>query len=225
MGSRWELARDGVEVVPSLVDHELLAHLLESCPDGAAGVRDPLCGWDAGCRAARVAADQLAARFGRRPILTRAILFDKRGDANWHLPMHQDLVVAVAERVEAVGFGPWSVKHGRPHVTPPAGVLAEMVTVRLHLDAADERNGCLRVVPGSHLRGRVDPERLDTAPGSGVPIIVGAGDAVLMKPLVLHGSERSTSGARRRVLHLEFAFGHLPAPLRWEPVSTASPIA
>ena len=153
------------------------------------------------------------------PLLTRAILFDKRSDANWHLRLHQDVTIAVAARVEAPGFGPWSVKGGDPHVTPPAEMLAAMVTVRVHLDRADEDNGCLRAVLRSHLSGHLVEGGFDPSPAAGVAVPADAGDAVLMKPLVLHGSERSRSDARRRVLHMEFAFDDLPAPVAWAPIN------
>jgi len=152
---------------------------------------------------------------GGRPRLVRALLFDKRRDANWHLALHQDCSIPVRERREMPGFGPWSVKEGVVHTEGPATVLEGMVTVRLHLDPADERNGCLRVVPGSHRRGCLAPGEFETAPGAGEPLIVDAGDAVLMKPLTLHGSERSASSRSRRVLHLEFSFAPLPRPLEW----------
>jgi hypothetical protein len=67
-----------------------------------------------------------------RPV--RAILFDKSPASNWGLGWHQDRVVAVAGRVEADGFGPWTRKQGALHVTPPFEVLARMVTLRLHID-------------------------------------------------------------------------------------------
>ena len=40
-------------------------------------------------------------------------------------------------------------------VQPPAEVLEHMVSMRLHLDNCGEENGALRVIPGSHLHGRV----------------------------------------------------------------------
>jgi hypothetical protein len=182
-------------------------------------VRNPLRGWGAGIFAAQRARELLVLRCGGEPLLTRAILFDKRPDANWGLPLHQDLSIAVRERAEAPGFGPWSLKDGVPHVEPPACVLAGMITARLHLDSADERNGCLRFVPGSHLCGRAPADAPAQSLGEAVPLVVEAGDVVLMKPLVLHGSERAVSDSRRRVLHLEFAFVPLPEPLAWASVA------
>ena len=78
------------------------------------------------------------------PFPVRAIYFDKSPESNWLVPWHQDLTIAVKEEAEARGFGPWSVKDGVPHVQPPDALLGSMLTVRLHLDDADETNGALR---------------------------------------------------------------------------------
>ena len=96
-----------------------------------------------------------------RPVLgdsavpVRAVLFDKRPEANWLVPWHQDLSVVVAKRVDAVGWGQWSEKDGMVHVQPPVSMLESMLTVRLHLDDCGEDNGPLRVLPGSHRLGRL----------------------------------------------------------------------
>jgi len=44
------------------------------------------------------------------------------------------VTIAVRERREAEGFGPWSEKEGVPHVQPPAEILEKMVAIRVHLD-------------------------------------------------------------------------------------------
>lgn len=89
------------------------------------------------------------------PVAVRGIYFDKSPAANWLVPWHQDLTLALRERREVSGFGPWSVKDGIPHVQPPVALLEKMITLRLHLDDTDETNGALRVVPGSHVHGRL----------------------------------------------------------------------
>lgn len=63
----------------------------------------------------------------------RSILFDKTPEANWFVPWHQDLSIAVKDRGELPGYDPWSTKEGVPHVQPPTGILEEMLAVRLHL--------------------------------------------------------------------------------------------
>ena len=148
----------------------------------------------------------------------RGILFDKNPSTNWAVAWHRDLSIAVAERPapgsEPPGFGPWSKKAGVVHVEPPAELLAGMLTLRLHLDRANAANGALRVRTGSHRASRLaDPaarenpaeETLEAEPG----------DAVLMRPLLLHASSKAERPTRRRVLHVEFAAAALPPPLRW----------
>ena len=51
--------------------------------------------------------------------VVRSLLVAKTPAANWKVPGHQDLTIAVRQRVEADGFGPWPVKAGIPHVRPP----------------------------------------------------------------------------------------------------------
>ena len=56
---------------------------------------------------------QLAEQLLQGPVgLARALFFDKTAQSNWAVPWHQDLSLAVAERVEVMGFGPWSCKEG-----------------------------------------------------------------------------------------------------------------
>lgn len=150
-----------------------------------------------------------------RPV--RAIYFDKSPASNWLVPWHQDLTLALRARTEVPGFGPWSTKDGIPHVQPPISLLQEMLTVRLHLDAADESNGALRVLPSSHRLGRLSAERIGELRKSQPDFLcaVRTGDALLMRPLLLHASGRSTSAQHRRVLHIEYAAFQLPSSLDW----------
>jgi hypothetical protein len=151
------------------------------------------------------------------PFPVRAIYFDKSSEDNWLVPWHQDLTIAVRERAEASGFGPWSIKDGVPHVQPPVELLQQMLTVRLHLDDADESNGALRVLPGSHRLGRLPAERIQEL-RTQLPetlCAVRGGDVLLMRPLLLHASGRSTKPGHRRVLHIEYAAFELPANLNW----------
>ncbi len=154
---------------------------------------------------------------GGDAFIVRAILFDKTPDANWKVAWHQDVSIAVTERIDAPGFGPWSVKAGIIHVRPPVEVLEGMVTLRIHLDDCDESNGALQVVPGSHQRGVLDAKDLQACRGSDdirlccVPI----GGAMLMRPLIAHASSPGTSPSRRRVIQLEWAATPLPQPLQW----------
>ncbi|MGI4761329.1 MAG: phytanoyl-CoA dioxygenase family protein [Janthinobacterium lividum] len=147
--------------------------------------------------------------------LTKAIYFDKPAGSNWLVAWHQDLMINVAERAEAPGFGPWTAKAGWVAVQPPVAVLENTVTIRVHLDDCDATNGALKVVPGSH-RGGVVPAETITGHTAGATVCaVPAGGAMLMKPLLLHASNRSTGARPRRVMHLEFSAEELPAGLAW----------
>lgn len=149
--------------------------------------------------------------------VVRAILFDKTPDANWKVGWHQDVSIAVTERIDATGFGPWSVKAGIIHVRPPVEVLQGMVSLRIHLDDCDESDGALQVMPGSHRRGFLDAKDLQACRGSGDIRLccVPTGGAMLMRPLIAHASSPGTSPSRRRVIHLEWAATPLPQPLKW----------
>lgn len=147
----------------------------------------------------------------------RAICFDKAPDTNWALAWHQDRTIAVAERIETPGFGPWSVKDGITHVEPPFTHMEKSRTLRLHLDDVSDENGALRVSLGSHLLGKVsDQQAAEIAVRNRqFSCHARAGDGWLYATPILHGSARSTKPSRRRVLQLDFSSEELPPPLQW----------
>jgi hypothetical protein len=147
--------------------------------------------------------------------LTKAIYFDKPAGSNWLVAWHQDLMINVAQRADRPGYGPWTAKAGWVAVQPPAAVLENTVTIRLHLDDCDATNGALKVVPGSHRRGVVPAETIASHTATATVCAVPAGGVLLMKPLLLHASNRSTSARPRRVIHLEFSAEELPVGLAW----------
>jgi ectoine hydroxylase-related dioxygenase (phytanoyl-CoA dioxygenase family) len=153
----------------------------------------------------------------------RAIYFDKSPQANWLVPWHQDLSIAVCARANVSGFGPWSVKDGIPHVQPPVELLEQMLAVRIHLDDAFECSGALRVLPGSQVLGRLSAEQIQDARSRLIEVVCAAraGDAMLMRPLLLHASSRSSTSEHRRVVHIEYAGFELPAPLQWHHAASA----
>jgi hypothetical protein len=157
----------------------------------------------------------------------RGILFDKVPAANWMVPWHQDVTIAVQHRIDADGFGPWSTKADVLHVQPPAPVLDKMLSLRLHLDPCGEQNGALRVISGSHRQGRI-AEELIPAIREASPehiCVVGAGDVLLMRPLLLHASSASSIPNHRRVVHIDFAAVQLPAGMGWFLVTDPLPPA
>ncbi len=141
---------------------------------------------------------------GFRPV--RSILFDKTPDENWPVFWHQDLTIAVIEQIDVPGYGPWSQKDGSPHVQAPISLLEKMITIRLHLDDTPASNGALRVIPRSHMDGKISSNALPTYDKDQAVICeCMAGDALLMSPLLLHASQRSIEPERRRVIHFEYA--------------------
>jgi hypothetical protein len=150
--------------------------------------------------------DPLTRILGDRCGLVRGLYFDKPPGNSWALPWHRDSAVAVKSHGIIGRFARPTVKAGVPHVDAPADLLATMLTVRVHLDDMSEANGPLLVVPGSH-RETPAPRSGDPA---GIALHCAAGDALLMRPLLLHASAHCTPGhgGHRRIVHLELA----PAP-------------
>lgn len=160
----------------------------------------------------------LAARLSGHPArMVRILAFDKTPETNWGVPWHQDRTIAVKQRVEVDGFGPWSVKAGVPHVAPPPALLERMFSLRLHLDDCGPDNGPLKIIPGPHLLGRLPAcEVLDLgAREEPMSCLARAGDVLAMKALTVHASDPVSIPAHRRVLHLDFSTTTLPSPLEW----------
>lgn len=214
------LDRDGYVVVHRVVggSHlEKLRFITDELPPSPGarrgGIRDPfqtvdgLLGIVRETPIGRLARDVL----GPRVFAVRSILFDKSLDTNWSVAWHRDETIAIAERVEIPGFGPWSSKGRVDHVRAPVSVLEQMVTLRLHLDDAPESSGPLQCVPGSHLTDSTPDEVIDHAR----VIEAEAGDVLVMRPRLLHSSSKQTADRRRRVLHIECAAFPLPHPMQW----------
>jgi len=154
---------------------------------------------------------------GEKAQVVRAIFFDKTPEANWKVSFHQDLTIAVKEQKDVDGFTAWTRKANIFHVQPPASVLENIVSLRVHLDDTDELNGALRVVVGSHRFGKLSATEIQQMKAEGEIIIcrVGKGGAMLMRPLLLHASSAATNALHRRVLHFEFSPVELPEGLEW----------
>ena len=195
-----QLQECGYAVIPDMVRIDEIGKIERFIDDGVSG--------GAGTRRLidRPWCSRLADQLTRDMRLSKALptdaravqctLFVKSIASNWLVSLHQDLSIPVAERV---------------------AILHDMVAVRLHLDDCDERNGALRVVPGSHRLGR-----LTTAEATGVRnargqvcVQVPRGGAMVMKPLLLHASSKALIHNRRRVFHFVFGPAKLPGRLRW----------
>jgi ectoine hydroxylase-related dioxygenase (phytanoyl-CoA dioxygenase family) len=158
-----------------------------------------------------------------RPILgngafpVRAVFLDNEPpDGLWYTHWHQDLYIAVKKRVEVPEFGPWSVKSGTLHVKPRTEILSRMVSVRIHLDDCNANDGALKVLPGSQAQGVISGKALEhwTSHQKEVVVPARAGDAIIIRPLLLHASEPCTQG-NRRIIHIEYAAETLPGGLEW----------
>jgi hypothetical protein len=154
---------------------------------------------------------------GKEANPVRAIFFDKIPNANWNVAWHQDTTIAVDKKIELEGYGPWSEKEGVVHVEPPESILGGMLTVRIHLDSTDSDNGVLRVIPGSHLKGRIKSSEILPLVESStiVECISKPGDILIMNPLLLHSSRKSLNPTHRRIIHVEFSSSTLPSKIQW----------
>jgi hypothetical protein len=176
---------------------------------GIEALADLLGPWALGEEAARLLGP------GAWPV--RAILFDKTQAKNWALGWHQDRTIAVRDRVDVPGFGPWSVKAGMIHVEPPFAIIERMVTIRVHLDAVPEANAPLLIAPGSHRLGRIAEaelaavvERCGTA-----ACLADPGDIWVYATPIVHASAAATDAAHRRVLQIDYSAEALPSGLAW----------
>jgi ectoine hydroxylase-related dioxygenase (phytanoyl-CoA dioxygenase family) len=149
------------------------------------------------------------------PAGARAILctyFEKSTDRNWLVPLHRDIHIPVARHVAHPSLRGWSSKEDMVFVQPPREVLDALLAVRVHLDACGADDGAIEAIPGSHRDERMDA---DSAGRARAALEAGKGDALLMRPLVLHASRKATGTSRRRVLHFVFGPERLPHGLEW----------
>lgn len=152
---------------------------------------------------------------GAKPV--RAIYFNKTPEANWRVPWHQDLTIAVKEKRESEGFSAWTIKADIQHVQPPIEILEKMLALRIYLDDADESNGALKVVPKSHNRGRLSGAEIQEIRKANKTeqCRIKRGEAFLMRPMLVHASSAGTKPKHRRVIHVEYSGENLPNGLEW----------
>lgn len=149
--------------------------------------------------------------------LIKAIFFNKNQNNNWSVPWHQDKTIAVKEKAALDGYKNWTVKQGIHHVQPPAEILERIITIRIALENCDRYNGALKIIPRSHEFGILDKKAIDrlAQTESSVCCSMKAGDILIMHPLILHSSPKSTSDRARGTIHLEYSTIELPPSLSW----------
>ena len=238
MAPSFSIAGDGFQMAQSVVESSVIDGVIAGLVEWEAnqstagkrpksyGARNLLRDWPAVASLTQSESlrELVATVLGEAAFPVRALFFDKLAGANWQVGWHQDLSIAVTERVEVPGFAGWSVKQGVTHVQPPASVLENMLTLRVHLDNCGEDNGPLRVLRGSHRHGRLTDEQIEQWQRSGesVTCLVPKGGVLLMRPLLLHASAPAKNPRHRRVIHLEYAADLLPGGLQWfEQVATS----
>lgn len=201
----------GFDVIPGVLGAADVDSLLTSIP--------PLARGRAGAR--HLMQDPAVKRFAHDPRLVdlasaaldararpyRATLFVKTASANWLVVWHQDTALPLEARREVAGWGPWSTKDGVVYAHAPAAALQRIVALRVHLDDSTSENGPLRVIPGSHGLGILSDAAIQAlvAREQSRECTVGRGGIVVMRPLLVHASSKSTVPASRRVLHLEYS--------------------
>jgi hypothetical protein len=146
--------------------------------------------------------DALAsAVLGDRAVPLDATFFDKHAHANWTVPGHQDRIVAVASTTARKH----RLRDGIAYAELDAKTLARLVALRIHFDPTDGETGALCVVPGSHLDGVMPSGQISNVPlDQYVPCAAGAGDVLILRPLLLHRSSPSRGEGQRRVLHVVY---------------------
>jgi ectoine hydroxylase-related dioxygenase (phytanoyl-CoA dioxygenase family) len=157
----------------------------------------------------------IAEFMGSDYFIVKSIYFDKPEQSNWFVAYHQDLTISVDKKIELENYGPWTIKQDQFAVQPPLEVLNNIFTIRIHLDDTDENNGALKVIPKSHLKGICRPETIDLTKEKEAICEVNKGGIMIMRPLLLHSSSRTTNNAKRRVIHIEFSNTELVNGLNW----------
>lgn len=214
------LATDGFALVPSLLSAaqcDEISQCLEAVNKPGAGTRLLLReAWCASLANKLMAHPDVQAALPSRARAVQCTYFEKSAARNWLVPLHQDLSIPVRDRVDHPALSGWSEKEGAVFVHAPDNVLEQLLAVRVHLDDCSAEDGPLRVVPGSHRLGRVEPATAaQAAQTAAMAISARRGDALLMRPLVLHASSKASGSSLRRVLHFVFGPELLPFGLVW----------
>jgi ectoine hydroxylase-related dioxygenase (phytanoyl-CoA dioxygenase family) len=156
MTLKFDLGGDGFAIRSNCVDQQTVERLRADFHETRGPDRNilslPLVRSLATSRAVREIVEEI---LGPECFAVRGIFFNKTRQSNWKVVWHQDLTIAVREKLPVDGFGPWTTKAGICHVQPPSEIMASMLAIRLHFDESDYDNGPLRVIPGTHRHGRL----------------------------------------------------------------------
>jgi ectoine hydroxylase-related dioxygenase (phytanoyl-CoA dioxygenase family) len=208
-----EVGQSGYGIMSGMLNESETRSLLDALaaaglPRSRAGIRHVMCSQEV----SRIAHTEnvlalVKAILGEGAIPFRATLFDKSPESNWLVMWHQDTALPLLDKKESGGWGLWSIKDGVTYAHAPAKALERVLAVRLHLDDSNLQNGPLRILPGTHNSGVLTDEEIHGLSENvqAVECPVPRGGAILMRPLVVHASSKSTSEEPRRVIHIEYA--------------------
>ena len=217
-----QFSRDGFAAVPGVLpppECQAIAQGLALRGSDSAGTRCLLPqAWCAALAQRLRGQARVALHLPEGAVAVQCTYFEKSSARNWLVPVHQDQSIPVAARVDAPGWRGWSEKEGSLFVQAPVAVLEQLVAVRLHLDDCSAVDGPLRVVPGSHRLGLLADEEASRLRAQSTEVVCEArqGDALLLRPLLLHASSKASGHSLRRVLHFLFGPPELPQGLRWQ---------
>ena len=138
-------------------------------------------------------------------------LFKKSTNKNWLVPLHQDLSIAVRHQFSDPQFTGWSHKQNMLFVQPPTQYMQQLVAVRLLLDDCQHGHGPLKVFTGTHQYVRINESTLPQLRDQKreQEYTLSKGEAVMMRPLIVHSSSKAIQTNGRRVLHFLYAPGDL----------------
>lgn len=155
---------------------------------------------------------------GRELVAVAARLFDSAATSETTPQWHQDRLVAVRERLDVRGYGPWTTRVGISHVEPPASVLDQMVVLHVYLDRSAADGHALQLLPGSHRAGKLTADAINRLVETQPAVVrtIPKGAFVVMRPLLLHATSVAPAQSQHyRVLHIEFAPPEAITPLQW----------
>lgn len=116
---------------------------------------------------------------------------------------HQQFISKGAQSGDASDI-PWHQDSGYGQLDPPTDL-----TVWIALSDTDERNGCIRVLPGSHRLGLQQHGQVGRLIGArvaeeGVAVPMKSGDALLFSGHLLHRSLPNRTSAARHAMYLRY---------------------
>jgi hypothetical protein len=108
-----QVEQDGFAVVPACLDKTTVELLSEQFDDTRYPERNLLSVPSVRALAtSRPVREIIETVLGPECFAVRGIFFNKTRSSNWKVVWHQDVTIAVRERADVAGFGPWTMKAG-----------------------------------------------------------------------------------------------------------------